>query len=424
MAPLIHDAALPAGLPRKEVRSRERRGVFYTSAVWTPAAMAGLVAHLEAGARALEELPSGLLRRAWSRALAGFLDPASQTRLTLEASLPRLCALSPIGTDAALHTVVGGALGAAAEAVFETARERRGGGLVTIVFASNLPALAVQPLLPTLALGRPALVKSASAEPLFAPALVRALVEQEPRLGDALAAVTWQGGDRAIEEPVLARSETVIAYGDDDAIDDLRQRAAGRVHGYGPKISLAVLAADVTAGQVAAGLARDIALFDQRGCLSPQAIYTTGEPEPLASALARELSTLELDLPPGPASAADLAASQQVRAEADLRGLHRPELPVGAGTVIVDPDPTLRSGPGLRTVRIHPIRDLDLIPELLAPWRDRIQGAALAGAAWELAQALRELGVTRCAAPGALQTPDAGWHNGGHHPVELLAPSS
>lgn len=420
MGPLIHDAAVPESLPRPPVRSRERGGVFYTAAVWTPAAMVALVEHLAAGAEALAELPSGRLREVWNRALGTFLDPSSLARRSLETSLPRLSGLSPAGTAAALRTVVGGALGPATDALFEAARERRGGGLVTVILSSNLPALAVQPLLPALALGRPALVKSASSEPLFAPALIRALVDEEPRLADAVAAVTWPGGERALEGPVLERSETVIAYGDDSTLADLAGRFSGRLLGYGPKISLAALGDDVAPERVAAGLARDIALFDQRGCLSPHAVYTAGDAEALAEALARELTALRDDLPPGPAAAEDLAAVQQLRAEADLRGLYRPETEVETGTVVVEPSSTLRPSPGLRTARIHPVDDLDAVPAQLEAWRGSLQGAALAGGAWRLADALRALGVTRCSAPGALQAPDAAWHNGGRHPIELL----
>ena len=77
--------------------------------------------------------------------------------------------------------------------------------------------------------------------------------------------------------------------------------------------------------------------------------------------------------------------------------------------------------PGLRTVRVHPLADLAALPALLAPWRGRLQGAALAGdAAWALAVPLAELGISRCAAPGKLQSPGALWHNGGVHPLEVL----
>jgi hypothetical protein len=46
----------------------------------------------------------------------------------------------------------------------------------------------------------------------------------------------------------------------------------------------------------------------------------------------------------------------------------------------------------------------------------------LAGpAAWRLAPRLAALGISRCAAPGDLQSPDAAWHNGGIDPLEALA---
>jgi Acyl-CoA reductase (LuxC) len=89
--------------------------------------------------------------------------------------------------------------------------------------------------------------------------------------------------------------------------------------------------------------------------------------------------------------------------------------------VLLEPEPALRASPGLRTVRIHPLPDLDGLPEILTPWRGRLQGAALAGpAAWRLAPRLAALGISRCTAPGDLQAPDASWHNGGVDPLEAL----
>ena len=89
--------------------------------------------------------------------------------------------------------------------------------------------------------------------------------------------------------------------------------------------------------------------------------------------------------------------------------------------MIVDPTPELRPSPGLRTVRVHPLENLALLPSILAPWRGRLQGAALAGeGAWELEPRLVELGISRCATPGELQSPDATWTNGGIDPLDLL----
>ena len=290
-----------------------------------------------------------------------------------------------------------------------------------VVLAANLPALAVQPLLPALALRRPVLLKSPSAEPLFAPAFLAALARREPRLAGALAAATWPGGDPRLEAPVLAGVETVLAYGDAPALDDLERRAPGKVVGYGPRTSLAALSAGIDPQEAAAGLARDVALFDQRGCLSIAAVYTAGDAEALAACLEDALRDMARRWPPGPADAASLAAVQQMRLEAEMRGLRACRLPVGEGTVLVDPDPSFRPSPGLRAVRVHPLADLAALPGILAPWRGRLQGAALAGEeAWGLAGRLTELGVSRTAPPGELQTPDALWHNGGVSPLGSL----
>jgi hypothetical protein len=248
-----------------------------------------------------------------------------------------------------------------------------------------------------------------------------ALIRREPRLEGCLAAAAWPGGDARLEAPVLAAAGTILAYGDAPALADLETRAPGKVIGYGPKTSLAVVGEGVDLDPVAEGLARDIALFDQRGCLSIVSVYTTGDAAGLAARLEEALEERARAWPPGPADPAVQAGVQQLRLEAEMRGLRPSRLPLTFGTVLVDPDPAFRPSPGLRTVRIHPLSDLERLPDVLAPWRGRLQGAALAGEdAWRLESALNALGISRCAAPGELQSPDARWHNGGIDPLEAL----
>ena len=93
----------------------------------------------------------------------------------------------------------------------------------------------------------------------------------------------------------------------------------------------------------AEGLARDVALFDQRGCLSVVAVYTDGDPQALASRLARELAELAERWPPGPRDRFLSAAVQHLRLDAEMRGLWHSELPLREGTVIVEPEPALES---------------------------------------------------------------------------------
>jgi hypothetical protein len=478
---MLADFALPPGvLPAacSVGASSPELPVAISRAAWTPPSMTMLAAALRRGGEGLRTLPDAALLDAWSATVEAFLDPDAPERRALAPPLATLCCLSPAALDAGLEAVLGGvrrgpaaalleraaALGKAhaaadgrkamgamregagsgilAEAADESARmrgsmaaEQRSGpdrsAPVLVVLASNLPALAVQALLPALALRRPVLLKSPSSEPLFAPAFLAALTRREPRLAGAVAAATWPGGDADLEAPLLAAAGGVVAYGGDEALADLARRAAGkRFVGYGPKMSLA--AVDLGSGSgaaaleaLAAGLARDVALFDQRGCLSVAAVYVAGGLDAaarLAGHLEAALAGLAARWPPGPAAAPALAAVQQLRLEAELRGLPRASLPPAAGTVLLEAEPALRPSPGLRTVRVHPLPDLDRLPEILAPWRDRLQGAALAGpAAWRLAPRLAALGISRCAAPGDLQSPDAAWHNGGVDPLEALA---
>jgi hypothetical protein len=407
----------------------------------TAESLASLMERLRDGEAALREIPADRLLDAWVETVDAFLDPASPERRALDPDLARLCRLSLPGLAAALAAVLGGVRREPAAALFAEAAGVTPGltpsltpatGPVLVVLAANLPALAVQPLLPALALRRPVLLKSPSAEPLFAPSFLAALARREPRLADGLAAAVWTGGDRELEAPVLARAGTVIAYGEAEALASLERRAPGKVVGYGPKTSLAVIGGiggsgtEAEADAIAEGLARDIALFDQRGCLSIAAIYTAGDTPALAERLARSLADLARRWPPGPADPATLAAVQQARLEGEMRGLRSPPLPPdlspAAGTVLVDPAPAFRPSPGLRMVRIHPLEDLRRLPEVLAPWSGRLQGAALAGEeAWALVPHLAALGFSRFAPPGELQSPDATWHNGGMHPLRALA---
>jgi acyl-CoA reductase LuxC len=478
IASMLADFALPPGvLPAASSvgASSPELPVPTSRAVWTPAALVALADALCRGGEGLRTLPDVALIDAWTATVEAFLDPGSLEHRELAPPLATLCCLSPAGLDAGLQAVLGGVRRGPAAALLERAaalgkahsagerreamgarREgaRRGksaeaadrservrgtmaAGLsgpdrsapVLVVLASNLPALAVQPLLPALALRRPVLLKSPSSEPLFAPAFLAALTRREPRLAGAVAAATWPGGDAELEAPVLAAAGAVVAYGGAEALADLARRAAGkRFVGYGPKMSLAAveLGSGAAAPEaLAAGLARDVALFDQRGCLSVAAVYVAGGLDAaarLACHLEAELAGLAARWPPGPAAAPALAAVQQLRLEAELRGLPRASLPPAAGTVLLEPEPALRPSPGLRTVRVHPLADLDRLPEILAAWRGRLQGAALAGtAAWRLVPRLAALGISRCAAPGDLQSPDAAWHNGGIDPLEALA---
>ncbi len=429
---MLYDAYVPPSLAQGRgapvFRAVERPGVRYSAARWTPESLARVVAALAEATPELRAISDDDLLAAWGDTVATFLRPGSLERRALDPPLARLCALSKEGLKAGLEAILGGYRREPAGTLLAHGRPApeaaEGEGPVLAILAASLPGLAVQPLLPALLARRPVLVKSASAEPLFAPAFLSALVRREPRLAGVVAAATWPGGEAALEEPVLAGVERVIAYGGQEMLDDLGKRLGEtavpeKLIAFGPKVSLGVVAAAADLRGAAEGLARDVALFDQRGCLSVVAVYTDGDPQALAGRLARELAELADRWPPGPRDRFLSAAVQHLRLDAEMRGLWHSELPLREGTVIVEPKPALKASPGLRTVLVHPLTDLARLPGILAPWQGKLQGAALAGEeAWALEPELARLGVSRCTAPGELQFPDAGWKNGG---VDLLA---
>lgn len=422
---MLRDVSAPTFLEPREQHQREVAGVRFCATHWSGEELAALSRHLHQGGEKLRDLSDDHLLHVWSHVIAELRDRRTELHQQIAEPLARLCRLSAKGLEIGLETVLKGMVGGPARQLFDAARPSSEPGFVAVFLASNLPALAVQTLLPALATRRPVLFKSPSSEPLFTPYLVDALCRQEPRLRDALAAVTWRGGNERCEQPVIDQTRRVLAYGNQQTLDALRTRAGRKLLAYGPKISLAVLDDTVGYSQVATGLARDIVLFDQRGCLSIQAIFTTQDARRLAEALASALVEEAVTCPPGTIELGEATAVQQLRGEALMRDAFLPDLPLACGTVVVENEPRLALSPGLRCVRIYPLESLDELTNRLSPWRGRLQGVALAGSsARALEPSLRQLGITRFAAPGELHETDATWPNGGISSLTALLTSS
>jgi acyl-CoA reductase-like NAD-dependent aldehyde dehydrogenase len=396
----------------------------YRGAAWDARGLVAVAGRLaERGAAALAGVPFARRIEVWNEAIAALLDPDSAERRELLPALVASSRLSPEGLTEALEVVLGGA---GAEAAAALARRRPAAieaGVDGVVLAANVPALAVQVVLPALVAGRPLLLRSPAREPLFAPALVAALARREPALGEAFAAVTFPHDRDDLFAAAFDGCRRVIAYGGEAALDALGGRLGERLVACGPKASVAFVAGAVDPLAVGRAIARDVALLDQRGCLSVQAVYVTGDARELAEALAFGLAGEQRRLPPGPAEPELAARLQQLRGEAALHEALIGDLAAAAGTVILEPAPEFRPVPGLRTVRVHAVASLDDACAALAAWRGRLQGAALAGdEALERGDELAaRLALARVAPAGRLQHAEAGWASGGVDPLTLLA---
>jgi len=368
---------------------------------------------------AAREASVRLARRPRRQVAAALAAAAARWRadVSLHDELPPLARLSPSVVDAGL------AIAAAAldvdVMIALVERELAGAPpprpwLVAHVLASNVPALA----LPAIALGCLAgaavLVKSGRADPCSAPAFRRALVAEDAELAETVVTTYWPGGDEERERAALGQADVVVATGHDVTVAGLARRLGDRVVAHGERSSIVVVGRDGApdCDALAAQVAMDVALHDQRGCLSPHAVYVDGDTHAFAERLAAALDTLAGPLPPGPLEVEERAAHRAAVAEAEWAGAT--VLAGVGGTVLVVDDRTVRTAPGRRTVWIRPLGPLhDMIPA------HGIECVGVACVQPDVA-ALRRLGVARLCAPGRMQRPRLSWPRGQRAPLRTL----
>jgi acyl-CoA reductase-like NAD-dependent aldehyde dehydrogenase len=340
----------------------------------------------------------------------------------LHAALPAAARLSPemVATvlPIAAEALEAGAMTELVERELGTGAARRpapaGPGLIAHVLASNVPALA----LPAIALGCLAgaavVVKSGRDDPLSAPAFVRALAAVDPDLAATVVTTYWPGGQTTGEEVVLAAADVVVATGGEAALAALAGRVRGRLIAHGPRMSVAAVDGEAAAEAVAL----DVALHDQRGCLSPHVVYVEApQARVFAERLATALDRAADRLPLGPAGAEERAAVRVVRERAEWE----PGVTVFAtrgGTVVYDERLDCRSTCGRRTVRVHPLPSPAALAPLLPP--GVVECVGLAGGAAPLVEALRARGVARVCPPGRMQRPPLTWPRGQQAPLGAL----
>jgi len=162
----------------------------------------------------------------------------------------------------------------------------------------------------------------------------------------ALAELLWEatpGSFQLRSELELEPGDHLWAYGSDQTLAEIARSTpqAVTLHAHGSGFGLAVLGnARVSATDLERsllGLAEDVTLFDQRGCLSPRVLLVAGDPG-RALELARELATilahLELCIPRGRLSSEEAAELTLYRDSASYAG----ELfSAGLGFVSVSP---------------------------------------------------------------------------------------
>ncbi len=304
------------------------------------------------------------------------------------------------------------------------------------ILAGRVPALAANVVVSSLAARVPLIIKPSGLEPSFTRALVKSINQVAKVLSPAVLTIDLPSGSPALARAV-AEAPLCLVYGSDATVDAVLAARVRRPTLTGAHRESAVIlfreALETAAlPWLASAVARDIAIYDQLGCLSPHVVLVESggavDPQVFAAALADALAQVARTLPPAPIPLAAAAAvrlfAQEARMLARLSGGR--VLPAAGPIpplVILEPSYGYRPGPGRRTVQVLPFEGCPDLDRLLGPMSGRVQGIAFAGPRVRLDDVLVAHPTYRgpyICAPGRLQFPPAGWAENGTQPVVAI----
>jgi hypothetical protein len=308
--------------------------------------------------------------------------------------------------------------------------------LAALLLAGNTPLLAWQPLVACLRAGYAVYVKMSRDETLWPRLFVEALAEVDPELAGLIHLDTWPGEDPRTAE-LVQTADVAIAYGSDTTIAALRKLTPTETpfYGYGHAVSVGLIGWDAFEGpweqfqEALSGFARDVLMYDQQGCLSPQAIFTEASTGHVAISLGKELPEYlareaeRLRLPP----VTDPAIARHIREARDLAlfdGFHIHGDDQLRWTVAYTGGPRALPPPVTHGfIHVIPLYGkAELLPSRMGVLAGRISSVGVAGEITpNLRQLLSDMGVSRICGPGEMQTPPLDWPNGGFDLYEALA---
>jgi hypothetical protein len=404
----------------------------------------------EASARHLKTLPVSRIVQIVDAAVARLLDPRDPYRQEAGRLLPVVSGYDAemvrLGLDGFLQTFRAPQLHrfvaedfANPKVLDEFQPALKGGAvrafgpdLLVHSWAGNVPALPLWSLACGLLVKAGTLGKLPSAEPVFASLFARLLAEVHPPLADCLAIAWWKGGDAASAAAVFGEADTVLAYGGNEAIAQVRAQVpvTTRFIGYGHKLGFGLVGQAALDTQRAPATARlaahDIVRYEQQGCYSPHHFYVERggkvDPRGFAHYLAAELANLQRRFPRRALALEEAAAAAQWRQSGEVRSLEAQgceligDAQAAWSVAYSDTAHALAPTGGGRSIHVSAVYALEEAVALAAPHARFLQTVGIACAPeqlYGLAESLGRAGVTRICALGAMTSPEAGWHHDG-----------
>lgn len=259
-----------------------------------------------------------------ARAAAAWRDPHSDVRQRARAEMAGGAWSAPV-IETALDHVLADLDRRTARALALPAAEPPARALA--ILPGNVVGPALASAFCAALAGARCVLKMAGAERVLGGIVADQFAAAGPPLADIVRADSWRGGDLERESQAFAETDVVVAFGDDGTLADVRRRLPARTRfvGYGAAYGLGILMPDADVDAAAVAAARDVATFDQRGCMSPQTIYVVGSAEraaALGAALARELQRIGARLPRSRPESGEAATVADVVRRARLRAEH------------------------------------------------------------------------------------------------------
>lgn len=267
----------------------------------------------------------------------------------------------------------------------------------------------------------------------FLPRLfAHSIYETDAKLGACLEIAEWQGGNQALETPLLQKADCVTAMGRDETIQSLESRLPRRTRflPYGHRLSFAYATKagleDCSLKALANRIVDDVTLWNQSGCLSPHLVYAekgaTHRPDQLAQAIAEELERREQFEPRGQVSNPTAAIIANRRRLYEIRAANSRETLLWssrestAWTVVFDHDPRFQKSCQNRFLYVKAVDGLAAALNGAAEVCGQVSCVGLCASPHEAPALVKQLarwGVTRVCPPGKMQRPSIAWRHDG-----------
>lgn len=383
----------------------------------TPEEVRRRSAVVESTANALREMEEAHVVAAIAGAAAALAEGGSALGREARSRLAESTGLSPEMVDWGLTTSCGGVTPGALRRLIGKANGPPGtvatrARLAAVILSGNVFSASLRAVVLPLLARVPVVAKASSRDDAFPRLFRRAIEESSPELAASLDVLTFRGGETALEDALFAQADVVAAYGSDATLADVRGRLPATTafvpHGHGLGVIWVPGEQLERPGDLEARIALDVAAYDQRGCLSPHAIWTSASPDDarrFAERLARELDEVGRRLPRGSLPLEHGAQQLQWRGVAAARG----DLFEGDGfAVSFEGEGPLRLSPGYRNVSVLLCADEEELGRRLLPLGMHLKALGVCGeddARRGLAARLPAPLAPRVSEIGTMQTP-------------------